>query len=63
MPINPASLGQQALEVMPAFEQIVLASPGGLSGIDLDREAFVVRKRIEHELPVYFPSLSSRTLV
>ncbi len=63
VPTNPTSLGQQALDVMPAFEQIVLASPGGLAGIDLDREAFIVRKRIEHELPVYFPSLSSRTLV
>ncbi len=27
VPTNPASLGHQALDVMPAFEQIVLASP------------------------------------
>ena len=40
------------------------------SGIELDRRAFVVRKRIEHEMldadgepAVYFPSLSSRTIV
>ncbi|HUG86841.1 MAG TPA: glutamate synthase large subunit, partial [Euzebya sp.] len=31
--------------------------------IDLDRKAFVARKRIEHEVGVYFPSLSSRTIV
>ena len=63
VPTNADSLGQQALEVMPAFEQLVLTSPAGLSGLDLDREVFIVRKRIEHELPVYFSSLSSRTLV
>ena len=41
--------------------------PAGATGIDLDRKAFVARKRIEHELDAelatYFPSLSSRTLV
>ena len=43
------------------------AIPAGATGIDLDRKAFVARKRIEHELDAefatYFPSLSSRTLV
>jgi len=34
VPTNPDSLGQQALEVMPAFEQLVLTSPAGLSGLD-----------------------------
>ena len=33
------------------------------SGIDLDRLAFCLRKRAEHEAGVYFPSLSARTLV
>ena len=50
---------------------------GGSTGIDLDRRLFVVRKRCEHEVvdgrfgaadteaqgAIYFPSLSSRTLV
>src|SRR5205814_7048674 len=35
----------------------------GLEGIDLDRWAYVVRKRGEHEAQVYFPSLSARILV
>ncbi len=63
VPTDPSTLGSQALGVMPSFEQLVISSPAGLRGIDLDREAYVVRKRIEHELPVYFSSLSSRTLV
>jgi len=67
---DPTGLGNQAVDVMPAFEQIFVSSPDGLSGIDLDREVYVVRQRIEHELArpmgevsIYFPSLSSRTVV
>ena len=41
--------------------------PPAATGVDLDRKAFLARKRIEHELDpeiaTYFPSLSSRTLV
>ncbi len=44
-----------------------ITDPAGATGIDLDRKAFLARKRIEHELDpefaTYFPSLSSRTLV
>ena len=52
---------------MPSFWQCFVTDPAGTTGIDLDRKLFVLRKRIEHEiagdLPIYFPSLSSRTLV
>ncbi|MDH4076687.1 MAG: glutamate synthase subunit alpha, partial [Acidimicrobiia bacterium] len=69
VPTDPSDLGQQARSVMPSFEQVVITSPQGLSGIDLDRQVYVARKRIEHEVPptlgaaLYFPSLSSRTFV
>ncbi len=69
VPVVAASLGDQARGVMPAFEQIFVASSSGLSGIALDRETYVVRKRVEHEVAaqlghdVYFPSLSARTIV
>ena len=51
--------------VPPAVRRRSRAAP---PGIELDRKAFVARKRIEHELPTpssrtYFPSLSARTLV
>ena len=36
---------------------------GDASGLELDRRAFPLRKRVEHELGVYFASLSSRTIV
>ena len=63
LPINTSSLGATALSVMPHFEQIFISSLDGVSDLDLDRRAFCFRKRVEHELSVYFPSLSSRTIV
>lgn len=63
VPTNPDGLGLQALASMPAFKTLVLASPNrDLAGIDLDRRTFRVRKRIEHEVGVYFASLSARTI-
>jgi len=69
VPTAPDSLGKLAREAMPAFEQLFVASirPGDrgatASGIELERQAFRLRKRAEHGHEVYFPSLSSRTLV
>ncbi len=75
VPTDPvgAGVGQMALDVMPSFEQLFLASPVRAdgtrpSGIDLDRLVYPARKRIEHEtaaadVDVYFASLSSRTIV
>lgn len=67
VPVDPKCLGASARRVMPAFAQIFVGDRAGTAGIDLDRKLFIVRKRIEHELPAeqrtYFPSLSSRTLI
>ena len=73
VPIDDSSLGALARDAMPTFRQLFIA---GASGMDLERRAYVIRKRAEHELgtkgpgqdgpgreTVYFPSLSSRTLV
>jgi glutamate synthase (NADPH) large chain len=64
VPTNPSGLGATARSVMPRFQQLVVrGSVAPLSGLDLERRAFCLRKRAEHETDVYFPSLSSRTLV
>jgi glutamate synthase (NADPH/NADH) large chain len=64
VPTAPENLGNLAREAMPAIEQVFLSSSAGsFTGIDLDRLAFRLRKRVERECNVYFPSLSSRTLV
>ena len=98
VPVDESVIGSAALMTLPIFRQIFISAEG-LSGIDLDRRAFIARKRIEHEIRipadretndqgsddrgdnsrdtdtkvmggapkpherVYFPSLSSRTVV
>ena len=63
VPTDPNGLGLQALASMPAFKTLVLADQEGhLAGIELDRRVYHVRKRAEHEVGVYFASLSSRTI-
>ena len=72
VPVDDSMIGVQARAVEPTFRQLFLESMvEGEAGIELDRRCFVARKRFEHETPaatasgqgVYFPSLSSRTLV
>ena len=64
VPTTPELLGATTRSVMPRFRQLFLSDPTGTrTGIALDRIAFIIRKRAEHETGVYFPSLSARTLV
>ena len=63
LPTDPSTLGKTAISVMPQFEQLFLGGLGGETGLQLDRLAYCFRKRVEHSLPVYFPSLSSQTIV
>ncbi|GAB3491724.1 glutamate synthase large subunit [Nocardiopsis coralliicola] len=68
LPVEPRYCGPAARAAMPHFAQPFLAAaPGGpadgRTGIDLERFAYCVRKRAEHEAGVYFPSLSPRTVV
>ncbi len=63
LPTDDSSLGTTALSVMPRFVQLFIAGQGGESDLELDRLAFCFRKRVEHGLPIYFPSLSARTIV
>jgi len=83
VPTDDSSLGALARDAMPTFRQVFVGlgerSDGrglGAEGMELERRAYVVRKRAEHELgtkgpgqdgpgreTVYFPSLSGKTLV
>ncbi|MDR1034250.1 MAG: glutamate synthase large subunit [Bifidobacteriaceae bacterium] len=67
VPINANGLGDTALNSMPAFKEVVLTaqneSGSYIKGIDLERKLFRLRKLTEHQLGVYFSSLSSRTIV
>ncbi|MET0705104.1 MAG: glutamate synthase central domain-containing protein, partial [Mycobacterium sp.] len=73
VPTDDSSLGALARDAMPTLRQIFIA---GTSDMELERRAYVIRKRSEHELgnkgpgqdgpgreTVYFPSLSGQTFV
>ena len=69
VPTRPAVLGRLARDAMPHIAQLVVASTrrsergGTVGGLELERQAYRLRRRAEHELAVYFASLSCRTLV
>ncbi|WP_340562297.1 glutamate synthase large subunit [Streptomyces sp. GSL17-111] len=68
VPVAPELLGNGARATMPQFRQLFVADAAGngarpRTGLELDRFAFLLRKRAEREAGVYFPSLSARTIV
>jgi glutamate synthase (NADPH/NADH) large chain len=69
VPVELSAAGDGARAVAPRFSQVFLASGAGaavpsLRGDALERKCFIVRKRVEHSgAGVYFPSLSTRTIV
>jgi glutamate synthase (NADPH/NADH) large chain len=73
VPVRPEGLGATALAAMPRIRQVFLSARplrGGelLSGLELERVMFCVRKQAEREtrergVAVHFPSLSGRTVV
>ena len=76
LPTDPdaADLGPTALAAMPAFRQLFVAGSeltgadpaNAPTGIELERRAFCLRKRVEHAGDTgdtYFASLSPRTII
>jgi len=63
VPHDRAACGHGARAVLPTLSQLFVAGTQGQRGLDLDRLAFCLRKRAEHETGSYFASLSSRTIV
>jgi glutamate synthase (NADPH) large chain len=49
VPHDPSILGKAALETMPTFRQLFIAKDG-VEGMALERHAYVMRKRFEHEI-------------
>jgi glutamate synthase (NADPH) large chain len=63
VPVDASTVGATARSVMPVFEQLFVATSPRLTGLELDRMVYGLRKRSEHDAGVYFGSLSSRTIV
>jgi glutamate synthase (NADPH/NADH) large chain len=69
VPIDDTTLGSIAEAAMPSFHQVFVAPsagtrpPGDDPALAVDRLAFVLRKRAEHEIDeCYIASLSARTI-
>ena len=62
VPVNPDVLGDLAKAAMPQILQVFVAGDF-VDDMSLERALFRLRKHSERELPVYHPSLSSKTLV
>ncbi len=72
VPTDPSMIGSIAHGTMPRFGQVVVAPAGpvprtphgAVDALAVDRAAYCLRKRVEHEVPgAYLPSLSARTFV
>ena len=63
VPFDITSCGDSARAVLPDVLQLFVAGARGERGMELERMAFCLRKRAEHETGVYFASLSARTIV
>ncbi len=64
VPADDASLSSLTQSNMPYFEQLFVTATGRpMVGLALERLAYCLRRRAQHEAGVYFPSLSARTLV
>ncbi len=64
VPTDPSSLSDLTRSSMPVIEQLFVTADGApLLGLALERLAYCLRRRVQHETGVYFASLSCRTLV
>jgi glutamate synthase (NADPH) large chain len=63
VPHSPEFSGSSARAVLPHLAQLFVASANSGGGLALDRRAFCLRKRAEHEAGAYFVSLSASTIV
>ena len=55
--------GNEARAVLPRLVQLVVSGLAGESGMALDRKAYCLSKRAEHETGLYLASLGSATIV
>ncbi|UEJ83282.1 glutamate synthase large subunit [Brachybacterium halotolerans subsp. kimchii] len=64
VPVVDGLVGPSAHAAQPHFAQVILEDAAHeRTGLDLERAAFAVRRRVEHSTGAYFASLSTRTLV
>jgi len=62
VPHDPAACGTGARANFPTLMQLFVSGAAGEHGLDLDRRAYCLRKRAEHETAAYIVTLSSATI-
>ena len=64
VPVTEGLVGPSAEAVRPDMVHVFLAdADAARTGLELERAAFAVRRRVEHATEGYFPSLSTRVMV
>jgi len=63
VPHDPGFCGNEARAALPRLVHLIVAGLAGESGLALDRKAYCLRKRAEHETGMYLCSLASATIV
>jgi glutamate synthase (NADPH/NADH) large chain len=63
VPHDPGRCGAGARAVLPGLTQLFVAGRRGEAGMALNRRAYCLRKRVEHDTSLYLASLSATTLV
>ncbi|RMF24772.1 MAG: glutamate synthase large subunit [Cyanobacteria bacterium J083] len=65
VPVNETVLGKQAREYQPRIEQVIVSSPNGIRGDELDRKLYIARSKVGKKLSdnFYICSFSCRTIV
>ena len=69
VPVDISIIGEKANATRPEIEQIMISNRRGLSGDDLERDLYLIRRRVEkrvsddHVRDFYICSLSSRSII
>jgi len=63
VPHDPDYCGNEARAALPRLVHLIVAGLAKESGLALDRKAYCLRKRAEHETGIYLCSLASATIV
>ena len=62
VPVDDSILGPTAKAAMPLMRQLFVKPAIETDVMTLERQAFCLRKRVQHEVGTYFSSLSARTV-
>lgn len=66
VPTNNDALGEIALQSLPAFEQILVNCPMGLTEVEFNRKLFLARRRAEQQLqndPLFYVTTLATTVI